>query len=285
MILSYHPCFVADKNIICAGRKPDINDLAAIEEADAVVLPQGGSELLYTMAKNNCSFVFPNFDARFEYPGKINQIKLFRKTKTPHPKTETFPKVSVFKEKYSRSPDVPEIPFPIVFKFDWGGEGDMVYYVPSFKELNNLILKAEEFEKTGQSGFLIQENISSKGKSLRINVIGQRFVSFWRILDNDNGFQSNLSKGAEIDYDSYPELQEAAYKLVFDFCQNTGINLAGFDILFPFDASGILETVPLLLEINYFFGRRGLGGSEKFYDILVQEIHKWLNGLGLTVHV
>jgi len=285
MILSYHPCFVADKNIICAGRKPDINDLAAIEEADAVVLPQGCSELLYTMAKNNCSNVFPNFEARFKYPGKINQIKLFKKTNTPHPKTETFPTVRVFKAQYGRSPNMPEFPFPIVFKFDWGGEGDMVYYVSSLNELNHLILKAEEFEKTSQSGFLVQENIPSKGKSLRINVIGQRFISFWRILDNAKMFHSNISKGAEIDYNSYPELQEAAYKSVFYFCQNTGINLAGFDILFSFDTSGALETGPLFLEINYFFGRRGLGGSEKFYSILVQEIHNWLNGLGLSVYV
>ncbi|MBW2180577.1 MAG: hypothetical protein JRG81_09445 [Deltaproteobacteria bacterium] len=285
MILSYHPCFVADKNIICAGRNPDINDLAAIEEADAVVLSKGCSELLYTMAKNNCSYVFPNFDAKFQYPGKINQIKLFQKTNTSHPKTETFLTVSALKAKYGQSLVAPEFPFPIVFKFNWGGEGDMVYHVSSLQELNHHIIKAEEFEKSGQSGFLIQENISSKGKSLRVNVIGQRFISFWRILDNDNEFLSNLSKGAEIDHDSYPELQEAANKAVFDFCQNTEINLAGFDILFPFDASGILETGPLFLEINYFFGRRGLGGSEKFYDMLVQEIYNWLNGLGLAVHV
>jgi ribosomal protein S6--L-glutamate ligase len=283
MILSYHPCFVADKNIICAGRKPDINDLAAIEEAEAVILSQGCSELLYTMAKNNCSYVFPNFDTKFQYPGKINQIKLFQKTNTDHPKSETFSTVSAFKAKYSRSPDALNFLFPIIFKFDWGGEGDMVYYVSSLKELNHLILKAEEFETTGQSGFLIQENISSHGKSLRINVIGQRLISYWRILDN--GFHTNLSKGAEIDYDIYPTLQEAAKKSVSGFCQNTGINLAGFDILFSFDTSGIPETRPLFLEINYFFGRRGLGGSEKFYDILVQEIHNWLNGLGLSVHI
>jgi ribosomal protein S6--L-glutamate ligase len=36
---------------------------------------------------------------------------------------------------------------------------------------------------------------------------------------------------------------------------------------------------PLLLEINYFFGRIGLGGSETFYRILRKEIHKWLKGI------
>jgi ribosomal protein S6--L-glutamate ligase len=36
----------------------------------------------------------------------------------------------------------------------------------------------------------------------------------------------------------------------------------------------------MLLEINYFFGRRGLGGSEAYYLILLEEIQSWITGLG-----
>jgi ribosomal protein S6--L-glutamate ligase len=36
-----------------------------------------------------------------------------------------------------------------------------------------------------------------------------------------------------------------------------------------------------MLEINYFFGRRGLGGSEPFYRIFTEEVDKWLKGLDL----
>ena len=73
MILSFHPCFEADINIICAGREPDHNDSAAMRSAAAVILPQGCREALYRMAKQNCAHVFPNYDARFEYPGKTGQ--------------------------------------------------------------------------------------------------------------------------------------------------------------------------------------------------------------------
>lgn len=285
MVLSFHPIFTADKNIVCAGRNPDNNDLSAIQKAKAVILPQGCSEALYTMAKNNCPNIFPNFDARFQYPGKINQIALFQNTNTTHPKTETFNAVNAFNKKYGLPNDTAQFTFPVVFKFDWGGEGDMVYQVLSLAELTRLLEKAKEFEKTGQSGFLIQETIPSKGRSLRVNVIGQQLVSYWRILDNGNGFQANLSKGAEIDHDSLPELQEVAKKTVADFCRKTKINLAGFDILFSFDNQGSSEGDPLFLEINYFFGRQGIGGSEKFYDILIQEINIWLKGLGLSVKV
>lgn len=159
----------------------------------------------------------------------------------------------------------------------------MVTFVSSLPELNKLILKAEEFEQTGQFGFLIQEYIDTKGMSLRINIIGQRLISFWRILENEQGFQSNLSKGARIDYNLHPNLQEAGKKIVSEFCKHTHINLAGFDILFSFDTLQPSDANPFFLEINYFFGRRGLGGSEKFYEILVQEIDTWLNGIGLSV--
>jgi len=81
MILSYHPCFEADKNLLCAGREPDADDLTAIKSADAVILPQGCYQSLYEMARNNCSHVFPNFDARFKYTGKIGQARFFQEQK------------------------------------------------------------------------------------------------------------------------------------------------------------------------------------------------------------
>jgi len=68
---------------------------------------------------------------------------------------------------------------------------------------------------------------------------------------------------------------------VKDFCRKTGINLAGFDFLFS--SENYYNDEPLFLEINYFFGRKGLGGSEKFYKILNSEIAKWIKSLGLKI--
>ena len=44
----------------------------------------------------------------------------------------------------------------------------------------------------------------------------------------------------------------------------------------------ILCKKPLFLEINYFFGRSGLGGSEKYYEILTEQIQKWIDKLSLN---
>jgi ribosomal protein S6--L-glutamate ligase len=281
MILSYHPCFEADKNRLCAGRKPGTDDLSAMLAADAIILPQGCHESLYTMARSNCKHVFPNFDAKFKYKGKIGQIQLFQKTNTAYPSTETYLNMNAFSIHYGGSPKKPIFDFPFVFKFDWGGDGDHVYLVQSAENFSKVLQIAKKYEHSGQKGFIIQEYIPANKRSLRVVVIGQTIVSYWRVQRNTDHFLSNVAKGAMIDYDTEPDLQKTAIKSVKNFCSQTRINLAGFDILFSSQAK---VKTPLFLEINYFFGRQGLGGSEKFYDLLIKEIMKWIESLGLSLN-
>jgi ribosomal protein S6--L-glutamate ligase len=37
-----------------------------------------------------------------------------------------------------------------------------------------------------------------------------------------------------------------------------------------------------MLEINYFFGRTGLGGSDGYYRLFEAEVDKWLAAAGLN---
>lgn len=264
MIVSFHPLFEADRYILCAGRDPGDTELSAIQSAIAVILPQGCRESLYRMARQYCPNVFPNYDARFDYPGKIAQIRLFEEKNIPHPKTFCYRTINGFVSCPT------EFSFPLVFKFDWGGEGDTVFLIHSFSELEYRLEQAKIFEKSGQTGFLLQEYIPFQHRSLRVAVIGNRFISYWRVQNDPDSFYSNLSKGAAIDHVSDPKLQETAIRALKSFCKETKINLAGFDFLFSSDDK------PLFLEINYFFGRQGLGGSEKFYQILDEEIRNWI---------
>ncbi|MGW8325053.1 MAG: hypothetical protein ACWGNI_05050, partial [Desulfobacterales bacterium] len=166
MILSYHPCFEADRNRLCAGRKPGSDDLEAILAADAVILPQGCHEPLYTMARNNCKHVFPNFDAKFKYRGKIGQIQLFQKINAAHPRTETHLDMDAFSMYYEGFPERPNFDFPFVFKFDWGGDGDHVYLIQSAEDFLKVLQIAENYENSGQKGFIIQEYIPADNRSL-----------------------------------------------------------------------------------------------------------------------
>ena len=65
------------------------------------------------------------------------------------------------------------------------------------RSLKNAIL----YEKSGQYGFLLQELVPSKGRSLRVVVIHQTVISYWRVQEDADGFYTNLTKGAKIDTD------------------------------------------------------------------------------------
>ena len=273
MIVSFHPLFEADTNIICAGREPGADDLAAIKAAEAVILPQGCRQSLYEMARDNCRHVFPDYETRFNYPGKIGQMRLFQTNGTAHPHAETYASLDDFRRQYGD--DSKDIAFglPCVFKFDWGGEGETVYLINSRKDLKTVLKKAADFEKSGQKGFLLQEYVPTEGKTLRVVIIGRTLISYWRVQENTDSFMSSVSRGARIDATAEPERQDVAKVFVKNLCNKTGINLAGFDVIF----APVKEYIkPLMLEINYFFGRRGLGGSDAFYEILKQEVHNWL---------
>jgi ribosomal protein S6--L-glutamate ligase len=271
MILSFNPIFDGDRQIICAGRDPDEKDLAAAKSAHAVILPQGCRPSLYHMAKNNCPHVFPNYDARFSHPGKLKQIMLFREHGAPFPETRLFDNVRSF----TKSDDPLLQEFPYVFKFDWGGEGDFVYLIESTDQLKNALDRAQQCEATGQRGFLTQSFIPGTSRTLRVVVINEKVITYWRIHP-ENQFHGSLSKGARIDMNSDSNLMEVGKKQVRRLCRKTGINLAGFDLIFSMgkDESGVF-----FLEINYFFGRTGLGGSQTYYDLLTEEIKRWICGI------
>ena len=85
-----------------------------------------------------------------------------------------------------------------------------------------------------------------------------------------------LALGGRIDFTTDPDLMRAAEAAVTRLCRETAINLAAFDILFTSDAATASPDTPIFLEINYFFGRQGIGGSEALYDLLREGIRNWL---------
>jgi len=280
MILSFHPNIVAHKNILCAGRLPNDEDRAAISEAEAVILPQGCREALYRMCRKHCAHVFSNYDVRFDFPGKLGQARLFKKMGAPFPHTYSFETVSAYYNSFGKKAHKSPLHFPYVFKSNLGGEGEGVFLLKTPEDLERALERAQRTEESGQKGFLLQEYISSGGRSLRVAVIGDEFFSYWRVQQDPSRFLTNLKAGAVIDHHTDPELQEAGTTVVKEFCSKTGINLAGLDLLIPEDEK---THEPLLLEINYFFGRRGLGGSLNYYELVERAVTAWLSALGLSL--
>jgi len=277
VIVSFHPMLRGDRNFLCAGRPPTTAEIAAMRRAAAVLLPQGCPEPLYRAARAACRRVFPDYDARFGYPGKIGQIELFRALGLPHPETRIFRSAAEFRRLEPRW--LPHRGRPLVFKCDWGGEGEAVFLLRSPEELEERIAWAERLEAAGQRGFLLQEFIPCGGRSLRIVVIGDRLLAYWRTLPDDADFRASLAAGARIDSRSHPALRRAGLALARRLCRLSGIDLAGLDLVFDERRT---PPAPLLLEINYRFGRAGIGGSARFYRLLGAAVRRWLREIGVS---
>ncbi|MFH1982766.1 MAG: ATP-grasp domain-containing protein [Pseudomonadota bacterium] len=273
MILSFNPVIVADENRIVAGREPDDNDAAAIRRADAIILPQGCREALYRLATAHGAPVFPDFSARFAFPGKTGQARLFRHTAVKHPRTLVFERVD---QAWS-----PPMALPFVFKQDWGGEGEAVFLISDRHDYDTALEAAARLEKSGHRGFIVQEFIPSGGRSVRVVVIGTQRIAYWRVAAPDkDDFKASLSAGGTIDWTSDPDRLAAAVSAVDDLCSKTDINLAGMDLLFAEEKA---DPEPYFLEINYFFGRHGIGGASAFYRLFAEAVTAWLSSKGLTI--
>ena len=66
--------------------------------------------------------------------------------------------------------------------------------------------------------------------------------------------------------------------LIKRICDASCIDLAAMDFVFSMAEP---DPQPLILEINYFFGRRGLGGSLKYYRMLHKAIRQRLGEHGI----
>ncbi|MEN8198890.1 MAG: hypothetical protein ABFR63_02340 [Thermodesulfobacteriota bacterium] len=192
----------------------------------------------------------------------------------PHPKTQIYRSISSWCDGKDRQFD-----FPFVFKLDWGGEGNNVHLVHTEEELEDCLVKAEAWEnKQKKPGFVLQQYIPTGGQSLRVVVINQKYFSYWRRgPEGCDSFYSNIAKGASIDQQADPHLQQAAVTTLKKFCQQTKINLAGFDFIFNKDDS---DTTPYFLEINYCFRTKGLGGPRVYQQLLEQGVREWLTKIG-----
>lgn len=269
IILSMHPIIEGDVFYWDRGVW-DEELFRDLEKARAVILPQTVGREMYFLCTKMCPKVFPNYDLRFRWEGKIGDTFTFWAFGLRHPHTLVFPKVETLRGKH---PDMdhalPQIPpYPFVLKGAHAGEGKQVWLVENEEDLEAAVQVLLQHELHGSSGFVIQEYLPGLDRDLRVVVVNEQAYSYWR---RAKSFHHNVARGGEIDADSDPNLQELGRKKVMEFCRRSGINLAAFDLVFP-----AAETEPLFLEINYTFGRTGLGGSEKFYSLLREAVAGWL---------
>ena len=276
MILSFHPCFDADVQIILGHRPLSSGDLELVRKAKAVILPQGRTEDLYDACTKSNALIFPSYEMRFKYQGKTGQNLLFKYFGCPHPETLCWSSVEEFKNEYKDLKLFPhELPFLV--KADKAHEAEGVSFVKdpaSMLETLDYLIKRE---RSGVSSFVTQAYIASGGNVLRAVIIGRKVITYWKRPYKHGKVITSISRGAIIDHDWKPDLQEKGRVQAQSLSKKTGINLAAIDFIFPFTEK---EPAPLFLEINYYFGRRGLGGTKNYYRLLHEAIQDWLSEAG-----
>ncbi|MBL7211322.1 MAG: hypothetical protein ISS61_02950 [Desulfobacteraceae bacterium] len=277
MILSFHPCIDADAQVILGVRTLDSSDLKWVRKADAIILPQGKTHELYKACSGSKARIFPNYEMRFKYPGKIGQALLCRDYGCMHPQTLIWNTVKEFTDAH---PDPGLFPheLPFFIKKDKGHEAEGVYLVEESASLSKALSFLARLEAEGQKGFITQDAIPCRGNVLRAVIIGKQFITYWKRPERPGQNITTISRGAIIDHDWRPDLQKKATAQTEILAKETGINLAAIDFVFPIAEK---DPDPLFLEINYYFGRRGLGGTEKYYHLLYKAIQVWLHDTGL----
>ncbi|MFZ7112124.1 MAG: ATP-grasp domain-containing protein [Desulfatiglandales bacterium] len=272
MILSFHPCFVTDRQIILGDRALGEDDRRLIRDADAILLPQACSSELFDACRQSRAALFPNYTSRFEFPGKIGQSELFKRFEWPHPNTTVWGTVDHFRKACPGPEDFPH-DRPFLIKTNHGHEAEGIFVIHDLQDLEASCASLSALEHTGYHGFVSQEMIASRGNVLRVVILGRRFISYWKRPKRPGRMITTISRGAIIDRHWRPDLQGKGISAARRLSADTGINLAAVDFIFSLDRP---DPGPLVLEINYYFGRRGLGGSLKYYRSLYRVIQEWL---------
>ncbi|WP_267928280.1 ATP-grasp domain-containing protein [Desulfolithobacter dissulfuricans] len=245
VVLSFHPTLPGDRFIWERGSLGP-GELEWVREARAVLLPQTVARELYYLVRYHCPAVFPNYDLRFRWEGKVGDTMLFWSLGVPHPETRIYPRVEALEHDHPAMDYTAIQPlYPCVVKASSGGEGSHTWLVRSRDELAEVVHRLKELENEGYHGFVIQEYVGRVERDLRVVIIGDQVLSYWRI---NPGFYKNVARGGEIDPESDPELQAIGREQVARLCERTGINLAGFDLIFPREAISPFfwrSTIPL----------------------------------------
>ncbi len=274
MILSFHPCITADHQIILGHRQPDSNDASCIARAELIILPQTCSKKLFTMCAGSKALLFPDYRARFDYPGKVGQSMLFLKTGLSQPETLHWNSIDHFSRTVDKS--LPH-KLPFLLKEDRKHEAQGIYLVRDEGDVNLFLEKMRKKDKLEDTRFISQEFVHAGGNALRVVIMENSYISYWKRPGVPGQEISTISNGAIVDKKWRPELQEKGIAMAEKLSMKTGINLAAVDFIFNFNEQ---DPEPLFLEINYSFGRTGLGGTFNYYNLLFRAITGWMDKNG-----
>lgn len=265
--LSMNPLVHLEENLpnLAPVEAPEVASM--IRAARGVVMPRGITRKRYRRIASIAKNWFPNLDAKYDYSGKTKQAVLFQQLKVRYPRSILYPNPQSLLDAVQKA--IP-LDYPFVLKGDKGGGGSRVFPVACRRDLINGLDRLPSEEP-----LLIQRWIPHGGMDLRVVVVGAKMVSYFRV--GGGNFYNNVCRGGRMQPEIFPELQDRGQAAVAKFCQLTSINLAGFDLMFPD------KGPPVFIEINFNFGRKGLGGTPGFKKLFRQAVELWQQGIAYPI--
>jgi len=258
--VSFYPRIPMEENLSVFQSLDDPGIRQLLTKAAGILFPPYMSPWRYYAITRLASRWFPRLETRFDYLGKARQILLFRQLGVRCPDTHLFETPSQLMDRFNRGGS--PWGYPLVLKGDTGGGGSRVYPIYEPGDLYSQIVKLPQHEPV-----LLQRWIEHGGKDLRVVIYGDQAISYFRI--GDGSFYNNLCRGGRLDYDCCPEQRQAGMEAVLEFRRHAMIDIAGFDLMFPDSGR------PVFIEINFHFGRKGLGGVSGHQRHVLRAVRRW----------
>jgi len=131
-----------------------------------------------------------------------------------------------------------QVGFPCVLKVVTGSHGAGVYLCENAKQFEDLSELISSLDS--KTSMIIQEYISSsRGRDLRVIVIGGRVVGAMQRKSTDGSFKANISRGGQGEaYDVDDELE----MLSIQVAKVLDLDIAGVDLLFAGDGYRVCEA-------------------------------------------
>lgn len=258
--VSFHPEIPMEENLPVFSPLEDPKTQEILKSAAGVLIPSYVTPRRYRSITQWCRSWFPRLDARFDYGGKTRQITLFGAQGVRHPESVTFQNATELME-HAASHDPPG-GYPCILKGDTGGGGSTVFPIRTPADLARCVERLPS-----DRPMLLQRWVDHGGMDLRVVVYGRQAVSYFRI--GGGRFYNNVCRGGRLNHERRPDLQQRGIDAVRALCERTAIDVAGFDLMFPDSGE------PVFIEINFHFGRKGLGGTPGHRRFWSRAVEQW----------
>ncbi|MBI5846082.1 MAG: hypothetical protein HZB23_15605 [Deltaproteobacteria bacterium] len=263
-LVSLHPHVLGDAFIrLSPGKIFSGHEIDLLSRAGAVVVPQNVKAWQYREIASLCPRVFPDYRNRFGFEGKCGNLALFEKFGLPHPETRAYGNAEDFQTAH---PKRPPFGFPFVMKADRGGGGNGVFLIGNDEDLKAALALL------GSRPFVAQKFVDHQGADLRVVILGDALYPYWRVQDDRTEFRNNVGRGARISHDFEPGLTDLGIRAAAMLGTRAGIDCAAVDVLFD---RGSKAPKALLGEVNFVFGRKGMGGTNRFRELFRQAVNRW----------